>query len=79
MAVKVAPASRPKMINLLRSGCFHLIDQDIDPDMDAGAHTVGGAEFGHPDEHDDAQFLGPAEIQAEQPVLYDPESATPAA
>ena len=37
--------------------------------MDTGPHAVGRTEFGHPDEHDDAQFLGPAEVQGEQPVL----------
>ena len=45
------------------------VDQDIDADVDAGAHAVGGAELGHPDEHDDAQFLRPAEIEGQQPVL----------
>ena len=49
---------------------LHLIDQDIDAYMNAGSNAVGGAEFCHPDEHDDAQFLGPAEVEAEQPVLH---------
>jgi hypothetical protein len=45
------------------------VDQHVDADVDAGAHAVGGAELGHPDEHDDAQFLRPAEVERQQPVL----------
>ena len=45
------------------------VDQHVDADVDAGAHAVGGTELGHPDEHDDAQFLRPAEIEGQQPVL----------
>ena len=30
--------------------------------MDAGAHAVGGAELGHPDEHVDAHFLRPGHV-----------------
>src|SRR5450759_4539317 len=48
---------------------LQLVDQDVNPDVDAGAHAVGGAELGHPDEHVDAQFLGPAQVGGEQPVL----------
>jgi hypothetical protein len=46
------------------------VDQHIDADVDAGAYPIGGAELGHPDKHDDAQLLCPAEIQAQQPVLH---------
>ena len=71
MPVKVAPASSAKMMNLLRSLWFHPVDEDVDTtNMDAGADTpVGSAEFGHPHEHDDAEFLGPAkvEVQAANP------------
>ena len=30
--------------------------------MDAGTHAVGGAEFRHPHEHVDAQFLRPGQV-----------------
>jgi len=42
------------------------IDQQIDADMDAGAHAVGRAELRHPDEHVDAEFLRPGQIQLGQ-------------
>jgi hypothetical protein len=45
------------------------VDQHIDADVDAGTHAVGGTELGHPDEHDDGQFLGPAHVDRQQPVL----------
>src|SRR5437879_13440267 len=32
-----------------------LIDHDVNADMDAGAHAIGGAELGDPDEHVDAK------------------------
>jgi hypothetical protein len=40
-------------------GRSELVDHDVDADMDAGAHAVGCAEFRHPHEHVDAQFLRP--------------------
>ncbi len=43
--------------------------QHINPHMDAGTYTVGCAKFGHPDKHIDTEFLGPAQIEAQQPVL----------
>jgi hypothetical protein len=42
---------------LYRRGPLHRIDQHIDADVDAGAHTVGGTELRHSDEHEDAQLL----------------------
>jgi hypothetical protein len=45
------------------------VDQHVDADVDAGPDAVGGAELGHPDEHDDAQFLRPGQVDLEQPVL----------
>ena len=45
------------------------VDQDIHADMDAGADAVGSAELGHPDEHVDAELLGPAHVEGQQPVL----------
>ena len=29
-------------------------DEHVDADVDAGAYAVGGTEFAHPDEHEDA-------------------------
>src|SRR5215471_5438687 len=34
--------------------------------MDAGAHAISGAELRHPDEHVDAEFLRPGEVDLEQ-------------
>ena len=48
---------------------FHPVDEDVDANMDAGADAVGSAEFGHPHEHDDAEFLGPAKVEFKQPIL----------
>src|SRR5215471_12959618 len=45
------------------------IDQDVDADMDAGAHAIGGAEFRHPDEHVDAEFLRPRQIACGKPGI----------
>jgi hypothetical protein len=67
MPVNSAPASRPKTMN--RRTLSQAVDQHVDADVDAGAHTVGGAELGHPHEHDDAQLLRPAEVELQQPVL----------
>ena len=41
---------------------FKHVDHDINADMDAGAHAVGGAELRHPHEHVDAELLRPGEI-----------------
>jgi len=46
------------------------VDDHVDADMDARAHAVRGAELAHPYEHDDAQLLRPAEVQAQHPVLH---------
>ena len=39
--------------------------------MDAGSDAIGCPEFGHPDEHNNTEFLGPAKVdcQAASPVL----------
>ena len=42
----------------------HLIYQYIHADVNTGTDAIGRAEFCHPHEHDDGQFLGPAEVQA---------------
>src|SRR5262249_24199702 len=39
------------------------IDNHVDADMDAGSHAVSGAELRHPDEHEDAEFLRPGNIE----------------
>src|SRR5262249_56186038 len=33
------------------------------PDRDPSSHAVSGAELGHPDEHEDAEFLRPGNIE----------------
>ena len=48
---------------------FHSVDEHVDADVDTGADAVGSAEFGHPHEHDDAEFLGPGKVESEQPIL----------
>ncbi len=50
----------------LRQRAIELIDQDVDADMDAGAHAIGRAEFRHPDEHVDAQLLRPGDVNGDQ-------------
>jgi hypothetical protein len=70
MPVNSAPAASPKTTNLFLREWLQLIDQHIDTDMDAGAHAVGSTEFGHPHEKNDAQFLRPAEVERQQPVLH---------
>jgi hypothetical protein len=47
----------------------HAVDQHVHADVDTGAYAVGCTKLRHPDEHDDAQFLRPAEVQRQQPVL----------
>jgi len=38
------------------------VDQNVDADVDAGAHAIGGAELRHPDEHVDADLLRPGQV-----------------
>src|SRR5258708_2033066 len=45
---------------------FELVDQNIDADMDAGAHAIGRTELRHPHEHVDAQLLRPRQIDGKQ-------------
>src|SRR5205807_3276196 len=47
----------------------HPVDKQVDADMDAGAHAIGGAELGHPDEHVDAEFLRPRDIEGGKPQI----------
>src|SRR4029078_875283 len=47
---------------LLAWGWLQHVDHDVDANMDACAHAVGGAEFRHPHEHVDAQLLRPRQI-----------------
>jgi hypothetical protein len=48
---------------------FEAVDQHVDTHVDAGSHAICRTELGHPDEHDDAEFLRPAKVETEQPVL----------
>ena len=68
MAVNSAPHSRPKMITRLRELRRQHVHQHVDADVDAGAHAVGGAELGHPDEHVDAEFLRPGQVAGGEPL-----------
>ena len=70
MPVNSAPAKSPKITNLLRLAVGHAVDQHIHAHVDASAHAIGRAKLGHPHEHDDAQLLRPAHVDAEQPVLH---------
>ncbi len=45
------------------------VDQHVHAHMDAGAHAIRRAELGHPHEHIDAEFLRPAQVERQQPVL----------
>src|SRR5712692_6028151 len=56
------PAKQPEQDNLFANFGAELIDDHINADMNAGTYAVGGAEFGHPHEHVDAQFLRPSYI-----------------
>ena len=67
MPVNSAPHSRPNTITRLRDAAAQHVDEDVDADMDAGAHAIGGAELGHPDEHVDAQLLRPGQVQGREP------------
>ena len=69
MPVNGRPGEQAEDDELATHAVVEPVDQHVDADVDAGAHAVGGAELGHPDEHDDAQFLGPAEVERQQPVL----------
>ncbi len=65
MPVKRAPPAMASRTHFLRQDVGQAVGQHVHADMDAGAHTIGGAELGHPDEHVDAQLLGPAHVEAE--------------
>ena len=67
--VKNAPASRSEDDEPGAHPVREPVDQHVDADVDAGAHAVRGAELRHPDEHVDAELLGPAQVDPEQPVL----------
>jgi hypothetical protein len=71
IAVNRAPPNRPNRIHPFPPPIVEAVDQDVDADMDAGAHAIGGAELRHPDEHVDAEFLGPGEVDPEQIRIED--------
>ena len=70
MPVNSGPAQQPEDDELGARPLAQLIDQHIHAHMDAGADSIGRTEFGHPHEHDDAQLLGPTEVEPEQEILY---------
>src|ERR1700750_3229214 len=42
------------------------VDEDVDADMDAGAHAIGRAELRHPHEHVDAKLLRPGDVKLDE-------------
>ncbi len=60
--VNNAPQNRPNRIDLVARFRLQHVDHDVDADMDAGPHAIGGAELRHPHEHVDAQFLSPGQV-----------------
>ncbi len=64
------PCSEPEQhVEPARPG-WQPVDHDVDADVDAGAHAVRCAEFGHPHEHVDAKLLRPGQVDPEEPVLH---------
>ena len=63
------PGEEPEEDELAPPALGQVVDQDVHADVDAGAHPVGRAELGHPHEHVDAQLLGPAQVDGEEPVV----------
>ena len=45
------------------------VDEDVDADVDARPHAISGAELRHPDEHVNAEFLRPGQIQRREPKI----------
>ena len=66
IAVNSAPPSRPNRMTPFCQRVIEPLDQDVDADMDAGAHAIGRAELRHPDEHVDAELLRPGELDRKQ-------------
>jgi hypothetical protein len=63
---KQRPAEQAEQDGPFPPAVVELVDQNVHADMDASPHAVSRAEFRHPDEHVDAEFLRPGEIDAEQ-------------
>src|SRR5689334_23843884 len=59
-------ARKPEKDRYLAPAIVEAIDQDVDPDMDADTYAIGRAELRHPDEHVNAKFLRPGEVDSEQ-------------
>ncbi len=66
IAVNSAPPSSPNKRDAFAPFWIQLVDQNIDTNMDAGAHAVSRAKLRHPDEHVDAKFLRPGEMNLAQ-------------
>ena len=66
-AGKECAAEQAEQDDLLARTRRHPVDQKVHADMDAGANAVGGAEFCHPDEHVDAEFLRPGDVDGGEP------------
>ncbi len=60
--VNSAPHNSANTITGLRRRGRELLDEDVDADMDAGAHAERGAEFRHPHEHVGGELLRPGQI-----------------
>ena len=62
-------AQQAEQDDLLARARRHPVDEKVHADMDAGAHAVGGAELGHPDEHVDAKLLRPRDVERGKPQI----------
>ncbi len=66
-AGKQCPTQQAERNHATAGGRGQGVDQHVDADMDAGAHAVGCAELGHPDEHVDAKLLRPRQVAGGKP------------
>ena len=62
-------AQQREQDHLLARVLRQAVDEQVDADMDAGAHAIGGAELRHPDEHVDAEFLRPGQVERGKPQI----------
>ena len=60
--VNIAPQGERLYDHRSARGGSEAIDEDVDADVNAGAHTKRGAELGHPYEHDCGELVRPGEI-----------------